>query len=246
MPVYEIAGLNIRINPVTSQTARRLEPYLTDSTDADFDASSNEAEIEAYIAKAKTPCLPYLAEDAIVLTNISKEVLNSYGGCFFHSSSLAIDGEGYLFTALSGTGKSTHAKNWRTVFGDRVTMINDDKPLIRKIDGVYMVCSTPWMGKANIGCNMKAPIKAVYVLKRGEENVAVRTSPGKQIRQLMEATLLPSSKETMVKLLMLFDDLFNHVPLIELYCTPEPESAQVAYNAVNERSENDAASGRLG
>ena len=113
-------------------------------------------------------------------------------------------------------------------------MINDDKPLIRKINGRYYVCSTPWMGKSDIGCNMISPIKAVYVLKRGKENTAAASTPAKQIRQLMEATLLPDSKENMVRLLTLFDDLFLHVKLIELYCTPGIESARVAYEAAQD------------
>ncbi len=234
MPVYKIAELPVLINPVTSQTEKRLQPYLCDSEEYEFDASVSEAEIAAYIEKSGTSCLPYLAEDALVLTKISRTVLSGYNGFFFHSSCLELDGEGYLFTALSGTGKSTHTANWRKYFGDRVTMINDDKPVIRKIHDKYYVCSTPWMGKSNIGCNMKSPIKAVYVLKRGEENSASVTTPAKQIRQLMEATLLPNSKETMVKLLTLFDDLFLRVKLIELYCTPDVDSARVAYEAAQD------------
>ena len=232
MAMYEIAKLRVRIEAVTEQTEHRLQPYLTDGEDFDFDASTTMAEIEEYMAKSDIPTLPYLAEDAIVLTKISRTVLDRYDGCFFHSSSLEIDGKGYMFTALSGTGKSTHTRNWRKLFGDRVTMINDDKPLIRKIDGEYYVCSTPWMGKSDIGCNMTAPLDAVFVLKRGEENKAVLTTPGKQMRQLMEATLLPQSRENMIKLLTLFDGIFSKVKLIELYCTPDIEAAQVAYNAV--------------
>ena len=205
MPVYRIAELNIRIDPVTPQTEKRIAPYLCRSEEYDFDASVTADEIDNYMKKSKTPCLPYLAEDALVLTNISKTVLSSYDGCFFHSSCL---------------------------FGDKVIMINDDKPLIRNIGGTFYVCSTPWMGKSDIGCNRIAPVKAIYVLKRGETNTAVRTSPAKQMRQLMEATLLPTSRENMIKLLGLFDALFAQAKLIELYCNQDIESAQVAYDAV--------------
>ena len=233
MPIYQIAKLNIRIEPVTPQTERRLLPYLCESESYDFDASVTRQEIDAYIESSATPCLPYLAEDALVLTKISRTVLSDYDGCFFHSSCLEMDGEGYLFTALSGTGKSTHTRNWRRFFGDRVLMINDDKPLIRRIGDTFFVCSTPWMGKSNIGCNRITPIKAVYVLKRGAENTAVLTTPAKQMRPLMEATLLPGSREDMIKLLELFDGLFRQAKLIELFCNQEPDSARVAYEAAD-------------
>ena len=83
MPVYRIAELNIRIDPVTPQTEKRIAPYLCGSEEYDFDASVTADEIDNYMKKSKTPCLPYLAEDALVLTNISKTVLSSYDGCFF-------------------------------------------------------------------------------------------------------------------------------------------------------------------
>lgn len=235
MAIYEIAKLRVRIEAVTEQTELRLQPYLTDGVDFDFDASTTMAEIEEYMAKSDIPTLPYLAEDAIVLTKISRTVLDRYDGCFFHSSSLEIDGKGYMFTALSGTGKSTHTRNWRRLFGDRVTMINDDKPIIRKIDGRFFVCGTPWMGKSDIGCNRTAPIKAIYILQRGEENTAKRISPGSVFKQLLEATLFPKTRENMQKLLSIFNELFSAVPLFLLTCNKDTESAQVAYDAANQK-----------
>ena len=136
-----------------------------------------------------------------------------------------------MFTALSGTGKSTHTRNWRRLFGDRVTMINDDKPIIRKIDGKFYVCGTPWMGKSEIGCNRIAPVKAIYVLRRGDENHAEKVSPGTVLKELLEATLLPKTRENMGKLLNLFNDLFGSVDLFLLTCNKELDEAQAAYDA---------------
>lgn len=231
MPIYSIAGLNIKINPVCPQTEKRLLPYICGAQNFDFDVSSSQAEIDEYKKKFDVTYSSHIAENSILLTKISRTVLESYNGCFFHSSCLELDGEAYMFTAASGVGKSTHTRLWREYFGDRITMINDDKPLIRKIDGIYCVCGTPWMGKSDIGCNMISPIKAVYVLKRGRENHAVTVSPGKVIRQLMEATLLPENRENMIKLLSLFDDLFNNVKLIELHCNTNIDAAKIAFDA---------------
>ena len=63
---------------------------------------------------------------------------------------------------------------------------------------------------------MTAPIKAVYVLQRGEENRAERISPGAVLKQLLEATLIPKTRENMSKLLELFNDLFTQTPLFLL------------------------------
>jgi serine kinase of HPr protein (carbohydrate metabolism regulator) len=58
-----------------------------------------------------------------------------YDTFLFHGSAIAVDGVGYLFTAKSGTGKSTHARLWRELLGARAVMVNDDKPLLRVTEG---------------------------------------------------------------------------------------------------------------
>lgn len=234
MPVYRIAELNIKLEPEYIETIERLAPYLVQSEDYDFAVERDVQSFAEFTAKSNFPDRPDMNEGPYLYTHICKKILSEYNGCFFHSSALELDGEGYLFTALSGTGKSTHTRNWRKLFGDRVMMINDDKPIIRKIDGKFYVCGTPWMGKSDIGCNMIAPIKAIYVLQRGEENRAERVSPGVVLKQLLEATLLPKTRENMQKLLELFNDIFTTVPLFLLTCNKDAEAARVAFDAARQ------------
>ena len=122
MAIYEIAKLRVRIEAVTEQTEHRLQPYLTDGEDFDFDASTTMAEIEEYMAKSDIPTLPYLAEDAIVLTKISRTVLDRYDGCFFHSSSLEIDGtieaSPAVYDGMMVIG--TTEKNKNNIYGIRI------------------------------------------------------------------------------------------------------------------------------
>ena len=87
-----------------------------------------------------------------------------------HGSVVAVDGEAYMFTALSGTGKSTHVRLWRKLFGDRAVMVNDDKPLVRIGGERAIVYGTPWDGKHHLSNNIAVPLKAIVVLRRGLEN----------------------------------------------------------------------------
>ena len=144
-----------------------------------------------------------------------------------------LDGEGYVFSAVSGTGKSTHTALWRRHFGNRVTMINDDKPVIRKCDGKFYAYGTPWMGKADIGTNTKAPVKAVYILQRAEENTAVRVLPSQVMKQLLEATVIDVERSRMEKLLELLDEFFKETPLFLLGCNMDESAVMTAYNAAN-------------
>ncbi|MGN1433391.1 MAG: hypothetical protein ACI4XI_06770 [Ruminococcus sp.] len=231
MSIYNIADLNILINPLSEEIKKRLSPYITNSDLFDFEVKVSKGEIEEYIANSKERCSSFAAESTLILTQICNRILENYDGFFFHSSSFMLDNEGYVFTAVSGTGKSTHTALWRKLFKEKVVMINDDKPIIRKKDGVFYVYGTPWMGKSNIGNNVKAPVKAVYILQRGEENSAVRVKPGEVFKNILEATVVPADRKNMEKLLTLLDEFFSSVSLFRLTCNMDIEAAQVAYDA---------------
>ena len=70
------------------------------------------------------------------------ERMPEYDTFLFHGSCIAVDGVGYLFTAKSGTGKSTHTRLWRELLDNRATMVNDDKPLIRIADDGLVIYGT--------------------------------------------------------------------------------------------------------
>lgn len=233
MPIYRIADLNILIEPLYDSTLERLKPYITDRTDYDFKIKVTQNDLNDFCKNNSCDYSPQTAENSFILTRLCEKTLKFYNGFFFHSSSLMLDGEAYVFSAPSGTGKSTHTALWRKRFGERVTMINDDKPIIRKKGDKFYIYGTPWMGKANIGSNLCAPVRAVYILQRGTENFARRVEPGKVFKQLLEATVIPTEKETMSTLLGLLDEFFSTTPLFLLTCNTDDEAAEAAYNAAN-------------
>lgn len=236
MPIYRIADLNILINPLNSLTEKRLLPYIVKSGSYDFEIDVSQEDIDNFASCADEPYSNFAAENTLILTRLSNKVLEEYDGFFFHSSSLMLEGKGYVFTALSGTGKSTHTALWRKLFGNRVTMINDDKPIIRRQNGEFFVSGTPWMGKSNIGNNIKAPVKAVYILQRGEKNSAVRVKTGEVFKQILEATVVPCDRKNMAKLLELLDRFFTAVPLYRLTCNMDIEAAQTAFEAAEKQN----------
>lgn len=233
MPIYRIADLNILIEPLYDSTLERLKPYITDRTDYDFQIKVTQNDLNDFCTHSSSDSSPQSAENPFILTQICEKTLEFYNGFFFHSSSLMLDGEAYVFSAPSGTGKSTHTALWRKRFGERVAMINDDKPIIRKKGDIFYIYGTPWMGKADIGNNISAPIKAVYILQRGTENIARRVEPGKVFKQLLEATVMPADKENMSTLLGLLDEFFSTTPLFLLTCNTDDDAVETAYSAAN-------------
>ncbi|MBR6049932.1 MAG: hypothetical protein IKP68_01865, partial [Clostridia bacterium] len=87
----------------------------------------------------------------------------------FHGSAVSVDGRCYIFTAPSGTGKSTHSRLWRELLGERVVMVNDDKPFIR-IGEPCTVFGSPWDGKERLSSNTSFPLSALCIIERSNTN----------------------------------------------------------------------------
>lgn len=230
--IYKIADTNIKIEPFYKFTEQKLLPFITDETDFDFEVSFSQEEIIKRSKSTENPCYIDEAEDVLILNYVIKKMLTDFDGFFFHSSCLMLNGEAYAFTAPSGTGKSTHTALWRKHFGDRVTMINDDKPIIRKQNGIFYAYGTPWQGKSNIGNNIKAPVKAVFILQRGKENICKRVKTGEVFKQILQATIVPAEKENIAKLLSLLDEFFSSAELFSLVCNTDEQACITAYNSV--------------
>lgn len=231
---YKIAGLIIDIAVNDRYSSELMKDYLyTGGSPADFSVTVTEEMLEYERARAEAGAEAY-CESIAVLRCICRKVLESYGGFFFHCSSLEIDGKAYIFTAPSGTGKSTHTRLWRRYFGDRVTMINDDKPIIRRENGRFYIYGTPWQGKENIGSNIRVPVGAVCVLKQGKENKIRQIASARALSFFMDQTERPTDRGQMEKLLELFDDFLRQTPVYLLECNISFEAVQTAYNAMKQ------------
>ncbi len=177
---------------------------------------------------ALVPTDDYLEELAVYRKICEK--LPYYDRFLFHGSALAMDGEGFLFTAPSGTGKSTHARLWREVFGDIVTMINDDKPVIGIQGNEIRIFGTPWNGKHRLGSNISAPLKAICFLQRGENNSIREVSKAENLPKLLGQVFRPSDKEALNRVLQLTDRMTDMVKHYILSCNMDPEAAIVSHN----------------
>lgn len=177
------------------------------------------------------------AENRNVVENYSlcralAEYLPERNRVLFHGSSLAIDGQGVLFTAKSGTGKSTHTRLWREVFGERVVMVNDDKPFLHIGAERTTIYGNPWRGKHRLGSNMSAPLRAICIICRGEENRILRLTPREALPTLLQQTYMPENPQMLRQTLALTDRLSKTVPVYRLYCNIDPQAALIAYGGL--------------
>lgn len=160
------------------------------------------------------------------------EKLLPYDTLLFHGSVVSVDGQAYLFTAVSGTGKSTHTRLWRQRFGDRCIMVNDDKPLLCITEDRVLACGTPWDGKHRLSNNIMVPLKGLVILERGERNEIAPISASEALPMLLQQSHRPSSPAELSHYLCLLDQITKKTGLYRLKCNMDPEAAQVAYDGM--------------
>jgi hypothetical protein len=159
--------------------------------------------------------------------------LSQHDVLLFHASAVAVDGAGYLFTAVSGTGKSTHIALWRKYFGEGVTVINGDKPILRKTDEGFIAYGTPWCGKEGISQNRRVALTDILMIERGKENKCIPLSPKEALRPFMDQVYVPDCSVTArLQVLDLVNGLLSSVGVYKMECTPTSEAALVAYQAL--------------
>lgn len=238
-----IAGKRIRICALHAYARKYCEGYLVDE-DGDISITISQEDIdyerEASAREDRLEGIPvrnypdgYL-ETLAIYRKIAEKLL-AFDTLLFHGSVVSVDGEGYLFTAVSGTGKSTHTRLWRQRFGDRCVMVNDDKPLLRITADSVMACGTPWDGKHRLSSNIMVPLKGLVILERGERNEIVPISASEALPMLLQQSHRPSSPMELSSYLCLLEQITKKTGLYRLTCNMDPEAAQVAYDGMQRK-----------
>ena len=238
--IIKLAGLRIEINSIHDEIYKMCEGYLAEGEPADFTVTTSETDIafereksirEAILEHLKPTIYPdpYL-ETLAVYRKIAVEMLK-HDTFLMHGSVVAVSGEAFLFTAPSGTGKTTHTRLWlENIPGAYV--VNGDKPLVRVRDGFTEACGTPWAGKEAMNTNVIVPLKAICLLTRGEKNTIREMSFLEAYPHLFQQIYRPTEAETVKKTMELIRRLGESVRIYLLACNMEPEAALVAAEAM--------------
>lgn len=156
-----------------------------------------------------------------------------YDGIVVHASTIKFEDKGIIFTAASGTGKSTHVKLWQKHLGARVNVLNDDTPAIRLIDGNPWVFGTPWGGSSNIHCNDSAPLAAIVILQQNEQNSIRRLDIREAVALTAPRFFLPYIEEDlMARALSNVEKTLSSVPVYLLKCKPDQEAMELVYKCL--------------
>ena len=140
---------------------------------------------------------------------------------------------GYLFLGHSGTGKSTHARQWLAAFED-AWLLNDDNPILRVMnDGQVRVYGSPWSGKTPCYKNAGVKVGGIVKLSQAPHNkIQTISLPQAYAYMLSSASGLKMEQTMADNMFETIKHIITHTPCYHLACLPNEEAAKVCWAGV--------------
>ena len=231
---YKIADLIVEYTAKYDDLKRLSEQFeYNGKKEADIALTVTDKNLENMLSRSVEGTTIGGIENLAISSEFNRAAIK-YGVMLVHSSALIYDGGAYLFSADSGVGKSTHTKLWLKAFGEKVHIMNDDKPVIRLYDDHAVAFGTPFDGGSGIALNESYPLKAIIFVERGEEN-SVRIPDSKEIIQkLYFQTAHMVNRETAEKMLVNMERLLHLTKFYVLTCNMDISAAYVAFDGIIE------------
>lgn len=230
--IVKLADKYIEINSIHDELKSFLKDYLVSSNVAtDFSISlTTEDILREQEATSDNPfSLTYL--ETLALLRKLAEKMPSYQRMLIHGASISYGEQAYLFTAPSGTGKSTHIRLWKKFLGDDVKIVNGDKPFV-SLECEPIIYGSPWAGKENWHKNRKMPLKAICFVQRGVENSIKKIDACDCLPLLFKQIYLPSDTTAAGLTLELIDVLLKKVSLYVLTCDMSEDAVRCSFETL--------------
>ena len=195
-------------------------------------ASADFSECEVWLLPARVPTQQRFGLNNALMIAFAFAAA-THNTLLVHASVIRKDGYGYLFTAPSGTGKSTHTHLWYKYLGG-CDLMNDDNPVVRVIDGEAIVFGSPWSGKTPCYRNIEAPIGAITHLAQAPVNAIHRLPVVEAFAVLLPAvSSMKWDRRVYNGICETLSHLLALTPVWHLDCLPDAEAAHVCYEAIH-------------
>ena len=233
MAKYKIADIVVEMKQEFEETAYWYKPYLYNGEDEPVFTLEADPKRMDYLVKNGVDITPPIAENMVLCADFNRKLLKYYG-TYLHSSAMLFEGKAYLFSATSGTGKSTHTQKWIKRFGDdKVKIINDDKPSFRLIDGKCIVYGSPFAGGTDVQENISAELGALVFIERSETNSLEKIPPSRSISMLISQSPKSLSEKSGDRQLEIYSEILTKYPVYLLRCNLDDEAVDVAMGILN-------------
>ena len=226
----KIANKVLDINAFNETTKRYCRNFLSEEKE-DYIITMSEEDLKNESSNSIDGKV-YVNEEISALYRKIADLFVEENIIVFHGSSFKVNNCGFIVTARSGVGKSTHVNLLKELLNDELVYINDDKPLLEVKDDIT-IFSNPWNGKERRGNNTSAPLKAILFLRRSEKPNFKKIINKEEIYiKLMSQTYLPKEKSKREKALKLVDQILKVTDFYEINVNMGEESAKMTYEEI--------------
>ena len=224
----KIAGLVYEIEYEYDGLERHFEDYLIDEclNEEVYHITYSKDDYEEVRADNYN-AIPSYIEFVCIMQNIIRQLPKNR--LVMHGAVIEYKGKAYLFTAPSGTGKTTHISMWVKHLGDKVKIINGDKPVLIVSDDEVTAFGAPWCGKEGWQINTSAPLEGICLLERGEENLIEEINPGKYIEYFVKELYIGNSENTLLDVIDIFEKISRSVLFYRMECNISEEAAKCSF-----------------
>ncbi|MBQ3762466.1 MAG: hypothetical protein II875_10725 [Clostridia bacterium] len=237
-----IADKKIRINHLYDDIVKTCEKYLSIFAIPDIILYSSNTEIDQFMRKSTIGLLPrnedcgsnvaitydYGYYETLLICEKIADCFIEYGILMVHAAAIELNGKGYMFSAHSGIGKTTHVLNWRRMYPNTL-IINGDKPFVDIIN--RKIYGSPWCGKEKLGDNTSASLSGVILLERGLTNCIKPVLFEDTMATFIQHIYIPQQNVKAIKAYRYFYG-FKDIHFYKLSCTMNAQSALVAYEGL--------------
>ncbi len=236
--IVEISGLPFEINFRYSDCGNYFSPFCAEKVDAPLcSVSVTDADME----DALPYCRPRTAPAGVEMVALRRRfaaMLPQYQRCMYHGGAMRFHKKAFIFTAPSGTGKTTQAMHWLKQYPDAASILNGDKPILQFCEnGEILVHASPWQGKENFGYNHEPfPLAALVYLRQKPENKLSEMTVSEAILPLFGQFFCPDESENLYRKNSAFlEKILQTIPVLLLENRGDPASAVLLHDALQER-----------
>lgn len=227
-----IADIVTELDPRFDNTIELAKPFeYHGGRETDIDLKVTDKYLESLMVRAAEGVTIEQMENFAFSCDFNRKVI-PYQTMLVHSSALIYQGGAYLFSGESGIGKSTHTKLWIKAFGNKVHIMNDDKPVVKLYEDKAVAFGTPFDGGSGIALNESYPLKAIVFIERGEQNSIRIPNSREIIQKLYFQTAHMLDADTAEKMLQNFEKLLSLTKFYILTCNMDISAAHVAFDGI--------------
>ena len=228
--IVNFADIKIKIHTNYDYMFKFCKDYIVNTTEYDFEVYPSE---DYQHKMDDNPLFSAAYCESISLYEEIGKQLPFYNAFIMHGATITYQDKGLMFTAQSGTGKSTHIKLWKKHFGKDVDIVTGDKPIVRVFNDGIKVYGTPYSGKECWHKNRSANLDSICIVQRGTTNKICKITSEEAILPLYQQIFIPKDNEIIAgKILDLFNHLLTSIPIYVLQCDISEEAVQVAYEGM--------------